>query len=100
MIKARVTLKNLENLTFNFSDDESLTKEFNKELSKLYDSFYSKVAPITGILIRPITKRLQRLQLIKRKYRKIKCPPWKISSLPKSVRKKKKQKKILKVNTI
>ena len=97
MVKARITLKNLENLTFNFPNDESLLKEFSEQLSKLFHTFYSKLTPQTGILIRPVTK--QRLQLIKRKYRKLKFPTWKISSLPKSVKKRKKTKKILKVNT-
>ena len=98
MVKARITLKNLENLTFNFPNDESLSKEFSEQLSKLFHTFYSKLTPQTGILIRPVTK--QRLQLIKRKYRKLKFPTWKISSLPKSVKKRKKTMKILKINTV
>lgn len=96
MIKARITLNNLENLTYNFPNDESLATEFNEQLGKLFNTFYSKLAPETGILIRPVTK--QRLQLIKRKYRNIKHPTWKVSSLPKSTKKKKKAKKVLKVN--
>ena len=67
-----------------------------RKLSKLFDTFYSKLAPKTGILICPITK--QRLQLIKRKYRNLEHPTWKVSSLPKPS--KRKSKKILKVNSI
>ena len=38
-VKARVALKNLENLTYNFPNDESLATEFNEKLSKLFDTF-------------------------------------------------------------
>ena len=56
MLKARVTLKNLENLTYNFlGSDDVLAMKFNKKLTQLFDKFYSKVSQ-GDLLVRPVTK--------------------------------------------
>ena len=45
MLKARVILKNLESLTYNFlCSDSALAMEFNVKLTQLFDEFYSKVS--------------------------------------------------------
>ena len=80
MLKARVTLKNLENLTYNFPNDSTIAMEFNQKLSQLFDCYYSKLSQEAGILIRPVTKF--RMRMIKQKYRKLCNPVWKVSSLP------------------
>ena len=97
MLKARITLKNLENLTYNFPNDSTIAMEFNQKLSQLFDCYYSKLSQEAGILIRPVTKF--RMRMIKRKYRKLCNPVWKVSSLPrvcKKKNKKRKKKKVLK----
>ena len=47
------------------------------------------------LLIRPVTK--ERVRMIKRKYRKLSCPAWKVSSLPRYVKRKTKKSRIVKV---
>ena len=91
-------LKNLENLTYNFPNDSALAAEFSQKLNQLFDSYYTKLSQEGGILIRPVTKF--RMKMIKRKYRKICNPAWKVSSLPrvcKRKNKKRKKKNVLKV---
>ena len=95
MLKARVTLKNLESLTYNFlGSDSALAMEFNVKLTQLFDEFYSKVSQ-GDLLIRPVTK--ERVRMIKCKYRKLSCPAWKVSSLPRCVKRKTKKSRIVKV---
>ena len=64
--------------------------EFNKKLIQLFDEFYSKASQ-GDLLIRPVTK--ERVRMIKCKYRKLNCPAWKVSSLPRYAKRKTKRRK-------
>lgn len=64
--------------------------EFNKKLIQLFDEFYSKASQ-GDLLIRPVTK--ERVRMIKHKYRKLSCPAWKVSSLPRYAKRKTKRRK-------
>ena len=95
MLNTRVTLKNLKNLTYIFLDsDNALAMELNKKLTQLFDEFYLKVSP-GDLLMHPVTK--ERVRMIKCKYRKLSCPAWKVSSLPRYAKGKTKKIKIVKV---
>ena len=83
MLKARVVLKNLENLTYNIpKDDHAIALDLCQELQRVFDTFYQKLPQESGILIRPPTKDQVRKIRMKYKRQKFRQGSINCSSLP------------------
>ncbi len=83
MLRARVLLKNLENLTYNFpSASVELATQFTQELDGVFNAFYGKLPQEAGILIHPVNP--EKIRKIKMKYRRCQrqSTRWTCSSLP------------------
>jgi len=78
--KARVVAKNLETLTYNFTEEDAhVVEELAQELESVYTKFYEKLPNKEGLILCPTSQ--QNRQYIRHKVQKAKAT-LKCSSIP------------------